>query len=342
VSLPVLPQRARRFAAKAHRHERLLWWVHSAYALALGVGFMWLGSRNFGWLRVAAGHITVLWLTSVLLAGVVQRRLDRSPWWRRAQLVINYVNKNLYQQVLFFILPVYYASATGWSANMAFVVLLAVSAIVSTIDVVYDRVLTARRWLAAAFFSFNAFALVNVALPVLFGVANHLALRAATAAAILGLVTIALRAGEWRRPTTWAALAGGSVVVLLASEAARPLVPPAPLRLRDTHFGLGLDRRTLRVARRAASVPAGPSRVFVVAAVEAPAGLRDRVALHWYRGGTLVHSSAPHELLGGRADGFRLWTSLAVPAGAPAGLRLDVVTGAGQLIGRATLPGAVP
>ncbi len=338
MSLPVLPQRARQLATTARRHERLFWWGHSAYALALGVGFMWLGARNFGWLRVAAGHITVLWITSLLLAGVVQRRLNRSPWWRRAQLVINYVNKNLYQQVLFFILPIYYGSATGWSANMAFVILLAVSAVLSTIDLVYDRVLTARRWLAAAFFAFNAFALVNVALPVLFAVANHVALRFATAAAVLGLVTIALRAGEWRRPTTWAIVAAGSVAVFLLSETARPLVPPAPLRLRDAQFGLGLDRASLRITGVVTAVPAGPSRVFAVAAVEAPAGLKDRVALQWYRGGVRVGESAPHDLVGGRTAGFRLWTSLGLPAGARARLRLDVVTGAGQLVGRAVLP----
>jgi hypothetical protein len=34
-------------------HQEKLWWLHSLYALALGVGFMWLGKRNFAFLRVA-------------------------------------------------------------------------------------------------------------------------------------------------------------------------------------------------------------------------------------------------------------------------------------------------
>ena len=77
------------------------------------------------------------------------------------RLVVNLFNKNLYQQVLFFVLPIYYGSATGWSLNFIFVTLLAISALLSTLDVVYDRHLSTRRSLTAPFFAFNLFAFVQ-------------------------------------------------------------------------------------------------------------------------------------------------------------------------------------
>ena len=32
--------------ARVARHQAFLWWLHSAYVLALGAGIMWLGARN--------------------------------------------------------------------------------------------------------------------------------------------------------------------------------------------------------------------------------------------------------------------------------------------------------
>ena len=334
------PDRLLALVRTSRQHAAWLWWAHSLYALALGVAFMWLGSRNFAWLRLAAFNIAFIWITSVLAASLVGTRGPATPWWPRAWLVINYVNRNFYQQVLFFILPVYYASATAWTANFAFVVLLALSAVLSTLDVVYDRVLSTNRWLAAGFFGFNAFAAVNVALPVVLAASNRTALRLATLAAVVGFVTIAVRVGQLRRRPAWAAITAGALVVFLASEAARPLVPPAPLRLAGTSFGLGFDRRGFTVTRPVADVPpASAGRLYAVTAVVAPVGLNDRVSLRWRQGPRTLWISPAHDIAGGRAQGFRLWS--AVPADRLGGadpLQLDVVTEAGQLIGRAALP----
>jgi len=34
------------------RHQDKLWWLHSGYALVFGIGIMWLGARNYNYLRV--------------------------------------------------------------------------------------------------------------------------------------------------------------------------------------------------------------------------------------------------------------------------------------------------
>ena len=320
------------------RHETLLWWLHSLYVLALGTGIMWLGGRNFSWLRYSGFYILVIWVSSVFLADVVHSR--EGVWWNRARLVVNYVNKNLYQQLLFFILPIYAGSATLRSGNILFVIVLGASAVLSTFDIVYDRFVSMRRTLSAWFFAFNVFAVVNVALPVLFGISTHRALRAGTLAAVVGFVSIAWRLSHLRHGRAWIGIVAGAALLVLTTESIRPFVPPAPLRLTSTDFGLGLDARTLRVTDAVHALPPRfEGRIFFVTAVRAPLGLKDRVELRWYRGSRLVSASAPHDIAGGRREGFRLWGALVVRPGAGEGpLRLDVVTEAGQLVGRATIP----
>jgi hypothetical protein len=322
------------------RHEALLWWLHSGYVLALGAGLMWLGARNYAWLRYSAVYLVSIWGLSFFLAHVVQRRAG--AWWRRARFAVNYVNKNLYQQLLFFILPIYAASTTWRSRNVVFLAVLAMSALLSTLDLVYDRVLSARRILAAWFFAFNAFAVVTVALPVTFGISAHQSARAGAVAAVVGFMTLAWRVWRLGRPLAWAGVASGALLVFAVAELARPLVPPAPLRLTSTVFGSAFDRSTLRITSALSSLPAGPEgRVYAVTALRAPLGLKDRVELRWYRDAALAASSATHVVSGGRRGGFRLWSAidLARVAGART-LRLDVVTQGGQLVGRAELRAA--
>jgi len=326
--------------ARVARYEALLWWLHSAYVLALGAGIMWLGARNYSWLRYSAVYLLAIWLLSFVLVNVVQHRAG--AWWGRVRFLVNYVNKNLYQQLLFFILPIYAGSTTWSSRNVLFLIVLTVSAVLSTLDVVYDRMLSARRVLAAWFFAFNAFAVVSVALPVTFGISAHHSVRAGALAAVAGFMTLAWRLWRLGRRLAWTGVAAGALLVFLAAEFARPLVPPAPLRLTSTVFGLGLDRTSLQVRQPLTSLPReGAGRVYAVTALRAPLGLRDRVELRWYRDSTLASVSAVHTVSGGRRAGFRLWSALdlARVAGARV-LRLDVVTEGGQLVGRAELRAA--
>ena len=328
------PARVRAFVSQ---HETLLWWLHSLYVLGLGAVIMWLGAGHYAWLRYSAFYLLFIWISSLFLAEVVTRQ--DGLWAGRVRLAINYANKNCYQQLLFFILPIYAGSTTVRSWNLLFVVALGISAILSTLDIVYDRVLSARRTLAASFFAFNVFAVVNVALPVLFGLSNQHALRVAAVAAMAGFVTFAHRVSALTRRMTWAGITVGGVLVFIVADATRPLVPPAPLRLSGTEFGTGLDRRRLGITGPLISVSAARGgRVYVSTAVHAPLGLRDRVELRWYRDGRLLWASSPHDIVGGRREGFRLWSSiLLAPQGTPGSLRVDVVTAAGQLIGRASI-----
>jgi len=321
-------------------HEGLLWWLHSAYALALGVVFMWLGARNFLWLRLAAIHVIVIWSASLLLSNFVDRPDHTSVWWHRLRLVINYVTKNFYQQILFFILPIYAGSATFPSRNIIFVAVLGASAIISTLDIVYDRHLSRRRGLNALFFAFNLFAALAVAMPILWSISNAWALRLASLGATIGYVTIALPPTDLARKRTWKAVAAGGAVLLVLIQFLLPYVPPAPLRLTDTVFGTGFDRRRFEATGQMSDLPPGwTGRLYVVTSLHAPLGLKDAVEIRWIRGQELLWASKSHDFVGGRERGFRLWSSVPIsPATQTGTVRLEVVTASGQLIGRVYLP----
>ena len=200
------------------------------------------------------------------------------------RLVINYFHKNFYQQLLFFLLPVYYASATRLVArtccSSSF---LAVSALVSTLDVFYDRHLSVRRGLLAVFFAFNLFACINVMLPTLWSISNRVALPLSAGLAVRGVRHDPVPAARtWRRsrcggtsalpPSRWS-----------CSSALGPAADPARAAQgaarRVRHAASTADAAGRR--RRPTALPAGWSgRLYAVTAIYAPlaCGIASRTA----------------------------------------------------------------
>jgi hypothetical protein len=130
---------------------------------------------------------------------------------------------------------------------------------------------------------------------------------------------------------------GLSIFVLVG--AGRPFIPPAPLRLASAQFGRDFEKTSLQIVEPLTRVEPGSSlRVYGLTAVKAPLGLRERLRHRWHENGALVCASPSYEIVGGREEGFRLWTSCVFPSVPPnTTLRLDLETEGGQLIGRAAL-----
>lgn len=324
-------------AATLIRHQERLWWLHSVYALLFGIGVMWLGHKNFAFLRIAVFYVLFIWITSLLLPRLAPKLGQR--WGRWLHRVIHYFNRNFYQQILFFILPIYYASATLRSRNTVFVTLLAASALLSTLDVVYDRHLSTKWSWAALFFAFNLFACVNVMLPVLWGISNLGAFYISAAASFLGFATFCFRLSHLPLWKARAVITVGGLLLILFVFGGRAFIPPAPLRLLSAEFGSDFDRTSLKVTSPLSATPARASvRIVGLTSIYAPLGLREQVSHEWYQDGSLVASSPFHEVTGGRKEGFRLWTGQSFNLTSARAIRVDVVTEGGQLIGRASLP----
>jgi hypothetical protein len=324
-------------------HETQLWWLHSLWALAFGIGVMWLGARNFAYLRLAIIHVAFIWVTSMALPFIIRNGGLSKVWRTRAQLVINYINKNFYQQLLFFILPIYWLSTTPGSRNVLFAVLLATAALLSTMDLIYDRHVAMRRVLTALFFAFSVFAGAAAALPILWQIQSVTALWMAAVIAAAGATTLIMseRRIDWQR--TW--FAGGVIVLglFVMVEYGRPFIPPAPLRIQSAAFGTQVELADgPRIRKPIDATPTDPrGQVYVVIAIYAPRGLHDRVRHVWYHGDQPIKRSRWYDVDGGRREGYRLWTPLSLsPDLAGRALHVDVETEGGQLIGRASLPAA--
>jgi hypothetical protein len=318
------------------RRERTLWWLHSVWALLFGVGVMWLGARHFGFLRVAIFHVAFIWVASVLVHRLVAHPEAESPWRTRLRVVLNYFNRSFYQQILFFLLPIYYLSTTFWSANAVFFVVMAVSAVLSTLDVVYDAHVATRRLVSGVFFGFNLFVTINVMLPILWSIEHVTALRVSALLAVVAFASIyhERRQQGLRESVVMSLL----VAVLLAGlvEGGRRFIPPAPLRLASGVFGVGVEAGGERITGVLDAVPASGGRIYVMTGVVAPLGLADQVRHRWFRDGEMFYQSPDYLVRGGRQEGYRLWT-YADPGPGVTRLRVDVETEGGQLIGRAVL-----
>jgi len=316
----------------------VLWWLHSIWALACGVAVMWIGAHHFTFVRVAVVYVAVIWLVTLgspwLLARPSIR--ERAHWLR---LGVNYISRNFYQQVLFFVLPIYYASATATSPNMIFVGVVAVSAVISTLDVVYDRHLSTNRDLVAAFFACNLFACMTAAIPIVWHVGPSMALRLSAGVSFAGFASFYLERRERGRSQPWIGML--AVVLILAGIVSwgQRLVPPVPMRLSAVAFGDGVERETLQMQTRFERLPSGWSGTLdAVTAIRAPMGLTESVRHRWKINGVVVRTTEAHQVNGGRKEGFRLWTALPI-ASAPGGARIsvDVETDSGQLIGSAAI-----
>jgi hypothetical protein len=332
------PSSTRSLVRWFQRHKEKLWWLHSLYALILGIGIMWLGTQRFAYLRVTVFHISFIWLSSLFLPRLLNHPRLPARWAPRVRLVVNYFNKNFYQQMLFFVLPIYYASATLSSRNILFVLLVGLSAIVSTLDVIYDRHLSVSRTLTAGFFAFNLFALINVMLPVLWSVSNTWTTRLSALLAATGFLTLfyPLSHSKRRRMALGVFIAVLSVALV---ESGRAFIPPAPLRLANAEFGMGFQPESLRLESTVTELTPRPTvRLYGLTAIKAPLGLNERVQHRWYQNGKLIWASPFYNMTGGREEGYRVWTACSFDKIAPGTeLRLDLETEGGQLIGRASL-----
>ena len=104
----------------------------------------------------------------------------------------------------------------------------------------------------------------------------------------------------------------------------------AALRRLASGTGTGVHERALVGA--ADAFPNGTERVYVWFAVAVPVRYRQAVRFEWYRDGEPAGRVIEMFVVGGRREGFRIWSSRAAPA--PGRWRVDLRTDSSQLIAR--------
>lgn len=337
--------RARTFIA---RHERVLWWLHSLYALGLGLSIVLFAQKGFEharWLLLSGGGT---WLILLFLSWLQRWQETKkpaegepvAPQRRWGFLAVTYVLKNLYQGMLFFALPFYFKSSSFDSANVTMLALLAAFALLSTLDVVFDRVIVKRTALASIFHGVVLFACINLITPaVLTETRSSTALVLAALISALGATSLHLV----RRPLSWrfavplvlAATAAAAVV----AYAARRYVPPVPMHLAYAKIGPGIlenGKLTMEVTTLDRSVL---SDIYAVTDVILPGGKHENFVHVWRHEGEFVFASdEAMARVPGPEGGIRLRSVLPrqkLPPQVTGKWTVDVETLDGRLIGRA-------
>jgi uncharacterized protein DUF5924/DUF2914 family protein len=315
--------------------RRFLWrWGISLASLASGLVTLFIfrrGVPHVGWI---IGYVVVLWLVFAVLSQMREALLAGGR-----HLVVaagDYTIQTLYHGLLLFVLPGYFAATTFDGITVAFFLVLAAAALLTTVDPWYRAVVHPRPWLGLAFFGFALFAGLNVALPLI-GVPPAPAVVASAALASLGLApSFFARAGRGPRALGRAAAVG--VLAVAAAWLARPAVPPAPVSLvRPTLARTVVDLAPVDpVERVTLDEIRAWGGVTAFTPVAAPAALHQAIEHRWRHEGRvvlMVRLATPVQ--GGRPGGFRTYSRKTdFAADAYGRWSVDVVTASGQLIGR--------
>ncbi len=298
-----VPRRWKQWAQRA-------WWLHSAWALLFGCGVMIFARKGLEYADTILMVLMVSWLAMFVAFRTIVGPANRSPHERMAKrgvrLVTNYFIKQLYQQMFFFLVPLYAASAT-WSLgsfNWWLPPLLLALAVVSTLDLVFDNFIMERRIIASAMYGVAMFGVLNVMLPMVFGVRHFQGLLIAAAATP---PAVALLSFPTRRVLALRGIAitfGVTGLMILGAYFGRAAVPPTPLAMIAGAVGHGTEgsyecvpasKRVLRGAQL--------DGLRCGALLSKPGGLTEPIVHRWTHGRRLVYVTEPARVDGCDEEG---------------------------------------
>lgn len=292
------------------------------------------GLPHVAWI---VGYLLLLWLLVAVLVQV--RGTLESSAKRRHRLVLTateYTIQTLYHGVLLFLLPAYWAATTLTSVNAGFLLVLGLLALLATFDPWYRAIVHPRPWFGDVFFLVSTFGALNLALPLV-GVPPFEALLIGAWAAVVALTPSVCRARQWRWVTGLAVTTISGLALAVAVGHWCVAIPPAPMFLARAGltWTVGTVESLEPVAGAVRIADLRERGLVAHTAIYAPAGLRQPVEHVWRREGAVVDVVRLLPVEGGRQEGYRTFSrKTAFPADAAGGWSVDVMTAAGQLIGR--------
>jgi len=293
------------------RHRTLFWTLHSIWALAAGGVVIFLANERYGFVPWVILFLILTWASTFLfsrtIAGV-NGSSDKAEPPRLHRHVASYLTRVMYQETLFFILPFYWYSMVARSPNIVFFALLAGLAVLSCVDLVFDRWLQTRPLFGLVYFATVTFSAINLMLPILLPVDPAFGTPLAALAAVGSAIPLAVRGSMTRRSDRiWVGLLAALLLVLAVGLPR--LVPPVPLRLKTATFSSDISRATMGPADSLRlKVRSGQLRgaIFIFAEVFAPSSLPTSVSIEWKRDGRRVRTSREIGITAHK-QGFRIW-----------------------------------
>lgn len=345
---PTALQEAREILGEfVKRNEKLMWWLHTAYALALGAFVATFAQKGFEKARFLALSLGAVWLLVVFFfrffgTGAQQDFITAFPGARRRFFVMSYLMKNLFQSMLFFQLPFYWKSSSFTAGTAGVLVGLATCAVLSTLDLVFDRVLLRFKLVASLFFALTLFGAANLVIPALLpNTPIILTLLVAGGLSLATLVLFHVSLQSLRRPVAL----GGFTVFLAAGTsllyASRRAIPPVPVYVVEAGVGTSLRadgklESEVLVLRKTALPDSAEGALYAVAEV-AVVGEREQFRHVWRRGDEVLAHEAADTVPSNQRGQVRVASRMpmrALSEEAVGRYTVDVVTTSDQIVGR--------
>jgi hypothetical protein len=302
-----------------------------AIALGLGILSQVYAKHTIAFAPKAVALLVVAW---ALAAGVGEWLPEPKPdeshprWKTFLRTAAATVTVGLFRNVLFFLVPIWFASATLWSFNLLAPIALAAVALYACFPNRFRK----RMLLHPRDRTLYCSSVLFVALVPATAVETSLSPRLSAALAA-GAAWLVSSLATSRAPLTTKIgrieLGLGAVVAALLCALAAPLLPPVPVKCTASATGTSVHAREIEgVTDR---FPSGTPRVYAWFSVYVPKRYRQGIRFEWYRDGEPAGSFG-REVVGGRDQGYRTSSSVSSPK--PGSWRVDLLTDASQLIAR--------
>lgn len=279
----------------------LVWMLHSVWGLVFGLGIMIMARKGLAVadkLLIVAGISWILMFLALrFVVGAENRRPDERFVKKGVRVVTNYFIKNMYQQMFYFLVPLYASSATWqWGSwNFWMPPLLLICAVVSTMDLFFDNVVMERRSVVATMYGFALFSVLNLMLPVV-GHVNHfhsMLIAAAATAPAVALLNFRVRTVFSARGLAFTF--GATAALVAAAWFGRKAVPPAPMSTTAVSVGHGEPSTWECLPGEKSEIPVSQLRKLRCGSeVTEPGGLNDDVVHVWVHNRRVVARIAPH------------------------------------------------
>jgi hypothetical protein len=244
------------------------------------------------------------------------------------------VSQSLQQELLFFSLPFLIGATQRDLGQIAFTAFVAIAAVVSTLDPLYERVVARRAVRRLLFHAYCSWLSALIVLPMVLSLPVERALPLSVIAVTLWLLlTLPLSVRSLKHAVTRILWVLGVLALPYALWEIRAQVPAAGLavtsaRITQTIDGLNPGEAVREIKR--ADLERG---VVAFAAIRAPAGLSQKIIFEWHHDGEQERMAAT--IHGGNADGYRIYSRKQLFPADPDGVWIvDVRTPQEQLLRR--------
>ena len=321
------------------RLEQLQWrkrgeQLAPAIALFLGILSQTYAKHTVAFAPKAVALLVVAWVLAATIGEwLPEPKPDDPParWRTLLRAAAATVTVGLFRNVLFFLVPIWFASSTLWSINIIAPILLGGLALYACFPNRFRRRMLEHPRIRTIYCSSVLFVALVPAAAVETSASPRL-----SAALAAGVAWLASSLATSRTPLTTRIgrieLGAGALVVAGICALAAPLLPPVPVACTASATGTAIRDKEIEGA--AERFPAGTKRVYAWFQVQVPRRYRQGIRFAWFRDGERAGPGVAREIVGGREQGYR--TSSFTSSPKSGSWRVDLLTDASQLIARRT------